>query len=322
MSLSYNGGNDSGIKALADDLNAKINPDISTSEVAIFNAMQEGEIEVSKCVFDLVSLSLEIYEKSGGAFDITLSDLSKLWSVDHKSLEDYANSEFPPLPDYEELASYTSGMEDISIREQDGKYYLSKSKASVKIDLGGIAKGYLSDLVAEKLRTNGTKSAIIDVTGNLYLLGKKINSDGSLLDWRIGVNNCFEAGGEYLCGIICPQNTAVVTSGTYERYYKKNEIKINHIINPFTGMPVGVAYNGEYSNTSNHVVSATVIGSNGAVCDALATAVCVLGMESGASLIQSEGLSALIVTADGKYTTVGTVDFMAGDFLINGMEKV
>jgi thiamine biosynthesis lipoprotein len=221
-----------------------------------------------------------------------------------------------------ELASYTSGMEDISIREQDGKYYLSKSKASVKIDLGGIAKGYLSDLVAEKLLANGTKSAIVNVTGNLYLLGKKINSDGSLLDWRIGVNNCFEAGGEYLCGIICPQNTAVVTSGTYERYYKKNEIKINHIINPFTGMPVGVAYNGEYSNTSNHVVSATVIGSNGAVCDALATAVCVLGMESGASLIQSEGLSALIVTADGKYTTVGTVDFMAGDFLINGMEKV
>ena len=319
MTTSYQGGSDSGVQALADELNAKINPDVSTSEVALFNAMGVGEMEISKCVYDLISLSLNVYQESNGAFDITLSSLSKVWSVDHNSL---ANTEFPPLPDYPTLSLYESGMDRLKLREQDGKYYLSKTSADVKIDLGGIAKGYLSDLVANKLKDNGTNSAIIDVTGNLYLLGQKLDNNGNSLDWKIGVNNCFDEGGEYLCGIVCPSSVAIVTSGTYERFYEKDGIKINHIINPNTRMPVGVTYDNGYKNTTDHVVSATIIGENGAVCDAIATAVCVLGLQDGKALIQSKGLSALIVTANGKYTVVGNIDFMSGNFYINGLEKV
>ena len=325
MAVEFYGGNDSGAKVIADDLDGKINPDIPTSEVAMFNAMGKGEIEVSKYVYDLVALSFEVYEKSNGAFDITLSALSKHWRVDSDSLSNYGQAEFPSLPSFESLDGFASGMSAISIREEDGKYYLSKAEDFVSIDLGGIAKGYLSDLVCEKLKANSVKSAIIDVSGNLYLLGKKHTEDGSLLDWKIGVTNCFDNGGEYLCGIVIPQSTAVVTSGTYERCYQKDGVKINHIINPHTKMPVGVTYENGYINTSDYLTSVTVVGGNGALCDAVATAVCVLGMEQGKNLVSEFGLSALLVSADGKYSTVGDIDFMDftdGNFYIETLERI
>lgn len=322
MSVNYCKGSDDGIKSIADDLDAKINPDNPTSFVSIFNEMDIGELQVDKQVYDLVSLSLDLYEKTSGAFDITLSSLSKAWSVDHNSLEQYSPSLFPSLPSYESLNSYSSTMQSISVREQDGKYYLSKTNANAKIDLGGIAKGYLADLVSARLTQNGVQSAIVDISGNLYLLGNKIEKNGSLADWKVGVNDCFNSGVGYLCGIVCQPSVAVVTSGTYERGYEKDGVKVNHIINPFTRMPVGVEYDNGYTNSTSSVVSATVIGSNSALCDAIATAICVLGLQDGKALAQRENLNALIVTSDGKYTVVGDIEFMNGDFYLNEMERV
>ena len=322
-SLSYYGGTDNGVKALAEALDNEINPDIPTSYVARFNAMDDGEIEVSKNVYDLVNLSKRLYSLSGGAFDITLSDLSKLWKVDHESLDTYYPDSFPALPSYEDVLKISSTMDAISTRKDESKYYLSKTNANAKIDLGGIAKGYLSDLIYEKLKINGVKSAIIDVSGNLCLLGKKHDNNDVKSDWKIGVNNCFDDGaGTYLCGTLIGGDCSVITSGTYERGYEKDGVKVNHLINPHTKMPVGETYDGAYSNESDYVISVTVIGENGAICDAVATAVCVMGINDGANLIEELGLSALVVTADKKYKTVGSFQFMQGNFYLDGLEKV
>ncbi len=322
MTISYYSGSDSGVSELAVALDNEINPDIPSSYVAVFNEMQAGEIEVSKSVYELVELSKHIYELSGGAFDITLSDLSKMWNVDHKSLEEYYPNSFPDLPSYTEISAIESSMGNIDVRKDGDKYYLLKSKDNVKIDLGGIAKGYMSDLVQSKLSNNGVKSAIIDVSGNLHLLGQKRSENGDKEDWKIGVNNCFENNGSYLCGTIVGENTAVITSGTYERCYEKNGVKINHIINPHTKMPVGIEFSDGYSNSVDYVTSVTVIGNSGALCDAVATAVCVMGMQDGAKLVEDLNLSAIIVTADKKYTTVGSIRFMKGNFYIDSLEEI
>ena len=135
MSVNYCKGSDDGIKSIADDLDAKINPDNPTSFVSIFNEMGIGELQVDKQVYELVSLSLDLYEKTNGAFDITLSSLSKAWSVDHNSLEQYSPNSFPSLPSYDSLNAYSSYMQSISVKEQDGNYYLIKEDANAKIEI-------------------------------------------------------------------------------------------------------------------------------------------------------------------------------------------
>jgi thiamine biosynthesis lipoprotein len=323
MTVSYYDGTDSGIEDLAKQLDNEINPDLSTSYVARFNDMLAGEMEVSKSVYDMVLSSKQIYELSNGAFDITLSELSKIWSVDHNSLEEYYPNSFPALPSYSQVSEINSYMEKIAVRTSEGKYYLSKSVDGAKIDLGGIAKGYLSDLVFAKLKSNGARSAVIDVSGNLCLLGKKLDEKGNKSDWKIGVNNCFDDGGLYLCGAYFSGDCSVITSGTYERYYEKDGIKVNHIINPNTKMPVGIKFeNSAYSNSTDHVVSVTVIGGSGAVCDAVATAVCVLGIRDGIELVEKLNLSALIVTADKKYSTVGSIRLMDGRYYLDNLEEI
>lgn len=323
MTVSYYGGTDNGAEEIANTLNEQINPDVPTSYVARFNAMGKGEIEVSKSVYDMVLSSKRLYSLSGGAFDMTLGDLSKLWHVDHQSLEEYYPSSFPELPSYEQICAIESTMDKIGARSENGKYYLTKTADNAKIDLGAIAKGYLTDLVRDKLKENGVRSALIDVSGNLSIVGKRYAEDGTKGAWKIGVNNCFRADGSYLCGLNIDGDLSVITSGTYERGYKKDGVNVNHIIDPHTKMPVGIKYgNSVYSNTADHVISATVIGESGAMCDAVATAVCVMGIEDGAELIESLGLSALIVTADGRYTSVGNINFMQGNFYLNGLEKV
>lgn len=323
MTVSYYGGNDSGAKELADMLDSEINPDIPTSYVARFNAMSSGEIEVSKHVYELVKTSKQLYSLSGGAFDITLSELSELWCVDHKSLEEYYPDSFPSLPSYSDIVKIESTMDAISVRSENGIYYLSKTQDNARIDLGGIAKGYLSDLVDEKLRANGVRSALVDVSGNLCIVGKRFNENGSESEWKIGVNNCFSDGGSYLCGLKSNGDESVITSGTYERRYVKDGVEVNHILNPHTKMPVGVKHeNGSYVNTLDHVISVTVAGKNGAVCDAVATAVCVMGIEDGKTLINELGLSALIVTADGRYAKAGSLEFMQGNFYLDELEEI
>jgi thiamine biosynthesis lipoprotein len=300
---------------VAKALNNSINPYLSSSFVARFNAMGTGEIEVDEYVFDLFTLSKTYYDLSFGAFDPTLSALSELWSVDSRSLsEAIADPDSVFLPSYADVCAYSSGMDYVSAREENGKYYLAKTSAAVKLDFGGIAKGYLTDLYANIMSQNAVSSALCDVSGNLYLKGKRIVS-GEKRAWKIGVANCFDAGGAYLTGLTSKGDEFIITSGSYERYYLKDGVKYCHIIDSFSGMPVGVEYADGYVQSESYPVSVTVIGNSGAKCDALATAVCVLGAQRGAELLSSLSLNALIVTSDGKYKVVGDISLMQGYLL-------
>lgn len=136
------------------------------------------------------------------------------------------------------------------------------------LDLGGIAKGYAGQRVCETLRENGVSSAVIDLGGDVALLGGK--PDGS--DWHIAVKDPAHTT-EFLGVLASSGNCYVATSGVYERYFEQNGVRYHHILDPRTGFPA-----------DKGLVSATVICESGVWADALATAVCVLGTDDALAL--------------------------------------
>ena len=140
--------------------------------------------------------------------------------------------------------------------------------APALLDLGGVAKGYAGQRVRELLRENGAEGAVVDLGGDVALLGGK--PDGS--PWRVAVKD--PAGGSAYLGVLeTDGGVYAATSGVYERYFEENGVRYHHIIDPHTGCPA-----------DSGVVSATVLCADGVWADALATACCVLGAEASLAL--------------------------------------
>ena len=172
------------------------------------------------------------------------------------------------------------------------------------IDLGGIAKGYTSDLVEQTLRANGVESGKISLGGNVFVLGTK--PDGS--DWRVGIK---DPQNEEALAVILPLRDAyAITSGGYERYFEENGKTYHHIIDPATGYPA-----------DNGLLSVTVVAKangpdasgagNGAMCDAFSTALFVMGEEKALDFWRTGGydFDLVLVTADGRVVvTAGLAD--------------
>ena len=134
---------------------------------------------------------------------------------------------------------------------------------SVKINLGGIAKGFAADEIVEILKANGVKKAVIDLGGNIYVYGKK----SSNLKWTVGAKNPEEPDGDPLI-LIKTCETSVVSSGTYERYFVKDSIRYHHIFDPETGYPA-----------DKNLTQVTVISRKSIIADVLSTTAFVLGKD-------------------------------------------
>lgn len=151
------------------------------------------------------------------------------------------------------------------------------------IDLGGVAKGFAADEICLILKENKVSSALIDLGGNIFALGNKVNGK----KWKIGVQNPFDKTKEYI-GILHIINKSVVTSGSYERYFELNNKKYHHIIDTKTGYPI-----------DNKIVSVTVISDRSIDGDSLASCAYTMGLESGYELIESiKDVEAIFITED------------------------
>ncbi|HPE94398.1 MAG TPA: FAD:protein FMN transferase, partial [Sphaerochaeta sp.] len=151
------------------------------------------------------------------------------------------------------------------------------------LDLGGIAKGYAADQAAEVLRSHGVQQAIVNLGGNVLVLGRK--PDGSL--WRIGVQDPEQDRGAYAI-IVQLEDTSLVTSGPYERFLIVEGETYHHILDTTTGYPV-----------DSDFTSASIITHSSLLADALSTSVYALGYEKGMALINSfEDVEALFFTED------------------------
>lgn len=304
------------------------NTNIPASEISLVNAADKNErVEVSEHFYAVASLALEISAKTDSAFNCALSPVSRAWGVDIDGIARYCYGGqsvdgFPTKAELSEIRPLTSASGYAALSE-DGKYYIVKSESGLTLDFGGIAKGYCTDILRQIATENGVKSGVISISGNTVLIGKK--ADGS--SWGVGVNNPrrkSDADKQYVCGFY-ESDISVVTSGDYERYYEHNGVRVCHIIDGRTLFPVGVerTESGEYRNTTDYIISATVIGPSSAAADAYATAVTVLGLEKGTALLRENGYKGVIFTADGKCAIVGEIEMSQSETLyLTEYEKI
>jgi len=246
-----------------------------TSEVASVNQRSGLEpVAVSADTFAVIQKAVEIAQASGGAFDPTIGPLVQAWDIGGDNPRRPSEEEIQallPLVDYRQVV----------LDEQNRSVFL-KQKGMV-LDLGGIAKGYAADQAAEVLRSHGVKQAIVNLGGNVLVLGRK--PDGNL--WRIGVQDPEQDRGAYAI-IVQLEDTSLVTSGPYERFLVLEGETYHHILDTKTGYPV-----------DSDFTSASIITHSSLLADALSTSVYALGYEKGMALINSfEDVEAIFFTAD------------------------
>ncbi|MBR4720368.1 MAG: FAD:protein FMN transferase [Clostridia bacterium] len=152
------------------------------------------------------------------------------------------------------------------------------------LNLGGIAKGYVTEKLVEILKKDGVSSALINLGGNAYAYGKKPTGES----WRIGIQNPKDEDG--IVGIISAENLAVITSGDYQRYFELDGVRYHHILNPKTGFPA-----------NNGLHSVTVISDNPTLCDALSTSAFVAGLKDGIELLKKYSCMGIFITDDTVY---------------------
>lgn len=233
----------------------------------------------------LIETALTISDATDGAFDPTLAPVLDAWGFTKDERR------VPSADELKELLSHT-GCGKVALEKTADGWTVTLLDGA-QLDLGGIAKGYAGDAVRTVLAEFGVTSAVIDLGGDVGLLGAK--PDGS--DWRVAVKD--PADPSKFLGVLTAADTFVVTSGIYERGFEENGVRYHHIIDPKTGKPA-----------ESGLVSVTVVCGDGAWADALSTACFVLG-EAG-SLALRDTLAAeknlrielILVTDDGhvRYT--------------------
>lgn len=256
----YDGNSEAIDKAKAEikRLEALLSVTDKNSDIYRINSSPDTFVNVSEDTLNLIKTSLTVSENTQGIFDITIYPAVKLWG--------FTTSEYK-VPADSELSEVKRNIDYKNIQ-------LLETTQSVKIpngtelDLGGIAKGYVADKTAEVLINEGVNSALLNFGGNVRLIGSK--PDGS--DFKIGIKAPFSEG---YFGVLKAQNTTASTAGGYERYFESNGKRYHHILNPFTASPA-----------ESDIISATVVGEKGEICDALATSAFIQGSENLSELAE------------------------------------
>lgn len=237
-----------GAFGLCENYEQKLSRTVQSSDVYKLNN-GTGFFEISPETVEIIDRSLFYSEISGGKFDITVYPVSSLW--------DFKNQ---VIPSKDEIAEALKNVDYESIEINGNSVNLN----GAKIDLGGIAKGYIADKVTEYLKTNGATRGIVNLGGNVVVFGKK---------YKVGIQRPF---GDDVISVIEVENKSCVTSGIYQRYIKNDDKIYHHIIDTKTGCGV-----------ENELASVTVIGNSSLDCDALSTVCMLLGTEEGLNLIES-----------------------------------
>ncbi|MCP5113781.1 MAG: FAD:protein FMN transferase [bacterium] len=249
---------------------------VADSDLSRFNASR-GTYEASEELYQVVARSIELSQATSGAFDITVAGLVTRWE---------RAAGVNQLPSGAEIAALLRGAGCDHIRLQPGNR-LSRANPNVRINVGGIGKGWAVDRAIAVLGEHGIHNALVSAgTSTVYGLGHPPGEPA----WKVGVRD--PRGGDGAVRFYDLRDKAISTSAGYERYFEIEGRRHSHILDPRTGWPV------------DHTLSATVIASGATEADALSTAVYVLGATEGAVLIRRLGLEAYIVASDGAERTV------------------
>lgn len=247
----------------------------SDSVIYKYNHAQTGDkIKCTDAVSEIIEKSIYINEITDGAFDITIYPLIELWDI--------KNTSVPPSD--KDIAETLEAVSSGNIEITDG--YLIKHENTM-LDLGGIAKGYLSDKLRVLMADYGIKKGIINLGGNVVTIGEKRKNT----PWNIGIADPSDPN-EAITSISAV-DTNVITSGAYQRYFEYDDKIYHHILSPYTGYPA-----------ENGLSSVTICGKDGTLCDGISTAVFILGREKGEKLVKKLGFSAVLITSSGEIVRI------------------
>lgn len=235
-----------------------MNVNEANSDISRINASASGVvIDVDEDTAEILSEALEAYEYTHGLFDVRLMPVVTLWGFHNGQYGVPEEADIRVALERVNGSSFTVNTEDNTVIKN----------GDAQLILGGIAKGYLGDKLLEIAKENNV-SAIISLGGNIVLCGAK--SDGSL--WSVGIKDPLNTE-DLACSFDSEGNRSVVTSGAYERYFEYGGETYHHIIDPATGYPA-----------ESDLLSVTVMGEKGVVCDCLSTALFAAGKEKAVEL--------------------------------------
>ena len=239
-------------------------------------------IEVSPKLIEFLKYADELYTLTNGKMNIMMGSVLKLWHDERTYAA--SNPQSAKIPTNEALieASKYVGFEFLEIDEENNTVRITDKNA--KIDVGALGKGYATEKAAQALIEKGVKHYVLNIGGNIRIIGTKVNGDG----WKTGVKNPKNPNYEF-SAYLNLADTSCVTSGDYERYFTVDGKKYHHIIDGETNMPA------EYFS------SITVICKDSGLADALSTALFCMSYEDGLRLVESiDGVGALWIGRDGE----------------------
>lgn len=276
---------DDSLMEQASELVSQLEHDLSTTDQnsEIYTANTTGSASLSDSTAQLLERALGFCDKTGGALDLSIYPVVRAWGFTTDTYQVPEQSELDALLEHVDYTNIIFSPTDQTVTLPEG----------MEIDLGSVAKGYTSDRLIQLFRENDVTSALLNLGGNVHTLGSK--PDGS--PWRIGIQD--PQGDSYL-GVLSTSDQAVITSGGYERFFKGEDGTIYwHIIDPKTGYPA-----------KNGLISATVIGPEGVYCDALSTALFIMGPEKAADFWREhQDFETILVTDQNEVLiTPGLVD--------------
>jgi thiamine biosynthesis lipoprotein len=264
------------------ELEAELTVNKEGSQIDAVNASAGiAPVKVGPDAIAIIRKGLGYAGLSEGAFDPSVGPLVKLWGIgtDHARL--------PPQAEID-AALKLVGWKDVVLDEAAGTVFLKRK--GMALDLGSATKGYAADEAARILKAAGVRSAVIDLGGNVLVIGKK--PDGK--PWRVGLQDPDLERGNYI-GIASLDDMTMVTSGVYERFFEAGGVRYHHILGTKDGYPV-----------QNGLTSVTIITKKSFDADGVTTMLFALGREKGLALAKELGIEVIMLDAGHRvYMTPG-----------------
>jgi thiamine biosynthesis lipoprotein len=245
-------------------------------------------VKVDKAITDLLLFSKDWYRRTGGKTNVAMGAVLRIWhDYREEGQNDPGSAKLPPMKDLLEAEKHTD-IDKVIIDAENGTVYLADPEMS--LDVGAVAKGYATEIVAREMAEAGLKSALISSGGNIRAMGKPL--DGVRERWGVGIQNPDESivpDEQNVLDVVFINDSSVASSGDYMRYYVVNGRVLHHIIDPATLMP------------ADYYRAVTVMTGHAGVADFLSTTLFLLPLEQSRALAESlDGVEAVWVMPDGE----------------------
>ncbi|MEM1483942.1 FAD:protein FMN transferase [Oscillospiraceae bacterium PP1C4] len=256
------------------DIENKMSMYKEASEISLLNQKSGVDfVPLSQDTFALLARCVGFGNRSEGVFDVTIAPLIKEWRI---------TSENPKVPDAQKISDLLKLVDyrDILLNGQDFSAKLARKGQAV--DLGGIAKGYASDVLRRVAKENGISSGYVSIGGNLMVIGAKPGGE----PFKFGVRDPRGGANDYIAVITLPDST-MSTSGDYERYFEQDGVRYHHILDPKTGSPA-----------LTDLISVSVVTPDGAYADFMSTYLLIKGKEFTLANLDSLNCGLIVVDKD------------------------